>query len=138
MNSDTPQRRLLSEGVAFIAVGLVNTAVGYAIFFILTTWVFGALPFGYLASLALSYVFAIPLAYVLYHRYVFTSSTITLRGFWRFVAVNVTAIVLNFIGLPMAVEWAAMSPQTAQLVVLAVVVVVSYIGHKFFSFGRRG
>ncbi len=129
-----PRVRLFREGAAFIAVGAINTVVGYGVFLSVLTWGVSHLSRGYLVALTVSYAISIPMAYVLHSRFVFRAPQLTWSGFGRFVIVNVAAVGLNFVGLPVAVELLGFSPAPAQLGVLAAVIVLSYLGHKFFSF----
>ena len=129
--------RFFREGAAFVVVGAINTVVGYGVFLGALTWWVSHLPRGYLIALTVSYAIAIPMAYVLHSRFVFRVPELTWLGFGRFVMVNVAAVGLNFVGLPVAVELLGFAPAPAQLGVLAVVIAFSYLGHKFFSFRTR-
>jgi putative flippase GtrA len=120
----------------FLAVGATNTIVGFAIYTVLTLWVFADLRFGYLISLVISYAVAIVLAFVLYRRFVFRVSGHVIRDFLRFVTVYVLSISINLITLPALIEVVGMTPVLAQAVVLIVTTIVSFFGHKSFSFRR--
>ena len=120
----------------FLAVGATNTAVGYLVFSFLTVWVFADVPIGYLISLALSYVVGITLAFVLYRRFVFVVHGHVLRDFARFVSVYLVAIVINAAALPLLVEIMRVPPLLAQLIILLVTTLLSFFGHKKFSFRR--
>lgn len=126
-------REISGEGSRFVAVGAINTVVGYGVFFVLVTWVFSELRFGYLLALVLSYVVATPLGYTL-HRIVVFRASASWASFGRFIVINVSAIVANLVGLPVAVEIVGLSPQIGQAVVLGIVVVGSYLGHRFITF----
>ena len=120
----------------FLAVGATNTAVGYLVFSFLTVWVFADVPIGYLISLALSYVVGITLAFVLYRRFVFVVHGHLLRDFARFVSVYLVAIAINTTALPLLVEIMLVPPLLAQLIILVVTTLLSFFGHKKFSFRR--
>lgn len=131
------RRTLDDQRVRFLIVGATNTAIGYAIYSVLTIWVFSAVPFGYLLSLAVSYAIAIVVAFVLYRRFVFIVEGHIVRDFLRFVSVYLTAIAFNAIALPVLVEFAHIPPVIAQAIVLVVTTLFSYFGHKLFSFHRH-
>jgi len=122
-----------AEGLRFVVIGAINTAVGYAVFFVAATWLLSDLRFGYLLAVALSYAIATPIGYTLHRRVVFRAES-SPKSFARFVGVNLSAIGLNFVGLPIAVEGLGMTPQLGQALVLIIVVVFTYVGHKFLSF----
>ena len=126
------------QRVRFLAVGVTNTAVGYLVFSVFTLWVFADVYLGYLLSLALSYVVGITLAFVLYRRFVFPVHGHLLRDFARFVSVYLVAIAINAAALPLLVEVVQTPPLLAQLMILVVTTLLSFFGHKKFSFRRSG
>ncbi|WP_104082416.1 GtrA family protein [Cryobacterium sp. Y11] len=127
---------LQDQRVRFLAVGGTNTAVGYLVFSAFTLWVFTDVYLGYLLSLALSYVVGITLAFVLYRRFVFVVRGHVRRDLARFVSVYLVAIAINTAALPLLVEVALVPPLIAQLIILAVTTLLSFFGHKKFSFRR--
>ncbi|SEM94687.1 GtrA family protein [Cryobacterium sp. TMT1-3] len=129
---------LRDQRVRFLAVGATNTAVGYLVFSFFTLWVFADVYLGYLISLALSYVVGITLAFVLYRRFVFVVHGHVLRDFARFVSVYLVAIGINAAALPLLVEIVRVPPLLAQLIILLVTTLLSFFGHKKFSFRRGG
>ncbi|WP_233197435.1 GtrA family protein [Cryobacterium sp. N21] len=129
-------RLLRDQRVRFLAVGATNTAVGYLVFSFFTLWVFADVYLGYLISLALSYVVGITLAFVLYRRFVVHGHV--LRDFARFVSVYLVAIGINAAALPLLVEVVLVPPLLAQLFILLVTTLLSFFGHKKFSFRRSG
>lgn len=129
-------RVLADQRIRFLMVGGVNTVVGYAIFAALTYWVLADVPFGYLISLIISYAIAITLAFVLYRRFVFPVKGNVVRDFLRFVSVYAVAIGANILALPALVEVVGLHPLPAQAIVLVVTTILSFVGHKYFSFRR--
>jgi len=129
-------RFLQDQRVRFLAVGATNTFVGYLVFSAFTLWIFADVYLGYLLSLAFSYVVGISLAFVLYRRFVFVVQGHVLRDFARFVSVYLVAIGINAAALPLLVEVATVPPLPAQLIILVVTTLLSFFGHKKFSFRR--
>nr|WP_109209922.1 GtrA family protein [Microbacterium ureisolvens] len=133
----TAFRRVVhDEKVRFLAVGGTNTVVGFLLFAAFESWIFRDVPYGYLISLVLSYAIAIVLAFFLYRRFVFRVSGNVVTDFVRFVSVYALSIGINFLALPALVEIGGVPPIIAQAVVLVCTTVVSFVGHKFFSFRR--
>lgn len=126
------------QRIRFLAVGATNTVVGYVVFSGLTLWVFPDMPFGYLLSLACSYLVAIVLAFVLYRRFVFMVTGHVIRDFLRFVSVYAVAIAINAVLLPVLVEFAHLAPLLAQALTVGVTTLLSFFGHREFSFRRPG
>lgn len=131
-------RRVLADTrVRFLLVGGTNTVVGYTVFALLYFVLLREVPFGYLASLLLSYVVSIPLAFFLYRRFVFIVTGSVARDFIAFVGVNASSVALNAVLLWLLVESVGAPPLVAQALALAATTVMSYVGHRFVSF-RRG
>ncbi|WP_235833208.1 GtrA family protein [Glaciibacter flavus] len=127
---------LADQRVRFLIVGAVNTVVAYVLFAVFTRWVFGTSPGGYLLSLALSYAIAIVLAFVLYRRFVFRVSGNVVIDFVRFVGVYALTITINFVALPLLVEALRVPVLIAQALIVIVATLISFFGHRSFSFRR--
>jgi putative flippase GtrA len=127
-------RRLLArEQVRFLLVGGVNTVVAYGLF-ALFELLFGR----YILSLYLSYAVAVPLAFVLHRRLTFRVTGSVAADFVRFVGVYVLSLAVNTVALPLLVELLDLHPLVAQAVSVVITTVISYVGHKWFSFRRGG
>lgn len=131
-------RLIADQRFRFLAVGGVNTVVGYVIYAILAEVFLADVPFGYLIALVVSYAISITMAFVLYRRFVFVVKGNVLVDFVRFVGVYAVSIAANIVALPMLVELAGLNPLVAQAIVLVVTTIVSFVGHKYFSFRRHG
>ncbi|WP_345186463.1 GtrA family protein [Microbacterium panaciterrae] len=130
-------RILADQRVRFLAVGGVNTILGYVIYAVLAQWVFPGVPLGYLLALVISYAISISVAFVLYRRFVFEVKGNVLIDFVRFVSVYALSILANVVALPILVEGGKLNPLVAQVLVLVVTTVISFVGHKHFSFRRK-
>lgn len=129
-------RRLLrDERVRFLLIGGVNTVVGYG-FFVLFQALFGA-RISYFASLLLAHLCASLLAFVLYRRFVFKVKGNLAIDFLRFQVVYLVPLTANLLALPALVELFDVNVYLAQAIIVLVSTVVSFVGHKFFSFRRR-
>lgn len=118
----------------FLLIGSINTAIGYSVFVTLELLVFGSVTHGYLLSLLLSYVVGIAVAYILYRRFVFVDVGPWTGSLLRFIAVYAISITINALLLVGLVSWANLQPIVAQAVALVTTVVLSYVGHRWFSF----
>lgn len=123
-----------NDKVAFVIVGVVNTVVG-ALWFVLFESTIGTIA-GYMVSLVLAHVAAVLCAFVLYRTLVFRVRGHVLRDLVRFELVYLTALGVNAVLLPLAVEVGGLAPIPAQLGIVFVTAVLSYLGHKHFSFRR--
>lgn len=125
------------QRVRFLVVGGINTLIGYGVFSVLQLWVFADIPFGYLASLVLSYAVAICIAFVLYRRFVFPVKGRIVSDFVKFVGVYLVSIGINAVLLPLLAELVGLHPLVAQAISLVLTTLISYFGHKYISFRRR-
>lgn len=131
-----PLFRLVGDQrVAFLLVGATNTAVG-AVWFI----VFQALiqdRFGYMAVLGCAHVASVLCAFVLYRRFVFRVRGHVWRDLGRFEVINLGALAINAAFLPLLVEVAHLPVLASQLIIAAGTVLISFFGHRDFSFRRN-
>ncbi len=129
-------RRLLAdERVRFLLVGGINTLVGYGLF-ALFQWSLGR-SIGYLGSLVASYAIATVIAFSLHRKFTFrVRSGQPFIDFARYAGVTAISLLLNAGILALFVEVAHWNPYFAQALSLITTTVVSYVGHKWFSFRR--
>jgi putative flippase GtrA len=126
-------RVVRDQRVAFLLVGGINTVVGFACFV-------GFLVLlgkqRYLVALVCAHVVSVLVAFVLYRLAVFRVRGHVLRDLWRFETVYLTALGVNFVLLPVLVEIAHLPVLVAQALIVLVTSVMSWVGHKHFSFRR--
>jgi putative flippase GtrA len=126
-------RLVKDQRVAFLIVGGVNTAVGFICFA-------GFLALlgkqRYMATLLCSHVVAVLIAFVLYRLVVFRVRGHVLGDLWRFETVYLTALAINLVLLPLLVEFAHLPVLLAQALIMLVTSVMSWMGHKHYSFRR--
>ena len=130
-------RLFADERVRFLFIGGINTVIGFGVF-VLAELTVGRV-IGYVGSLYLCYAIAVPIAFVLHRRVTFRAheSGSRLLDFLRFSSVYVVSLTINTIGLPLLVEFGHLAPIAAQAIMVVVTTVLSYAGHKYFSFRRR-
>jgi len=131
-------RVVQDQRVAFLVIGGVNTLVGFASFagFLVTVGRLWAKPWGYLAALACAHVVSVLIAFVLYRFVVFRVRGHVLADLWRFETVYLLALAVNFVLLPALVEIVRLPVLAAQALIMLVTSVMSWVGHKNYSFRR--
>ena len=132
-------RVIQDQRVAFLVVGAINTVIGFLFFagFLVTVGQWWDKPWGYLAALACAHVFGVLFAFVLYRFVVFRVRGHVLADLWRFETVYLAALAVNFVLLPLLVEIAHLPVLLAQALIVFVTSVMSWVGHKHYSFRRR-
>lgn len=127
-------RVVRDQRVAFLAVGATNTAIGLFWFTVFQLTIGQVL--GYLVVLTLAHVASVLCAFVLYRRIVFKVRGHVWRDLARFESVYLVSLAVNFVLLPLLVEVVGFEVLPAQFLIVGVTTVVSYVGHKYFSFRR--
>jgi len=137
-----PLTRLVrDQRVAFLVVGAINTIAGFAIFIACSETVghfvdhrFGKVA-GALVTLGITHVLAVLFAFVMHRTFVFRVGGHVLRDLVRFWSVYLTAAGINFVALPVLVEL-GLDRIPAQAIIVASTKLLSYFGHRHFSFRR--
>lgn len=125
---------LNSQKVAYLVVGVINTLVGFLTF---VAWIMLLGDHLYNLAVLLSYSVSIVIAFVLHRTFVFKVQGNLVRDFAGFVVVNSTGLGLNLMLMFVAVSLLGAPPIPAQIVVLALVAIATFFGHRHISFRRK-
>jgi len=123
------------EQVLYLLVGGWNTVFGYAAWALMQYLLGDHLH--YLVVVVLSWPIAVVNAYLGYRYVVFRSQGPVRRELPRFSLVYLVTLVVNLAVLPVALRLLPFNIYVIQAVFAVVVVVCSYLGHKYYSF-REG
>ena len=125
---------LADERMRFLLVGGFNTALAYALFLGVELLSGGR----YLLSLGVSYLIATLVAFVLHRRLTFgvVGRDRIVADFLRFESVYVVMLAVNAGMLALLVTVAGWPSWSAQALSIVVTTILSYVGHRFFSFRR--
>ncbi len=130
----------------YLMVGGWNTLFGIAVytalFGIFSNWLgleimVGEKDYLYLVLAVPSNILAITNAYICYKIFVFRTRGNIIREYFRCYLVYGTSMLLGMGGLYVLVTWLKFNPVIANILLTGITVVISYFGHKFFSF-RKG
>src|SRR5262245_23437062 len=129
----------------YLLVGLWNTAFGYGTYALFTALLQGHVPAAYLVASLLASVLNITVSFLGYKWFVFKTRGSYLKEWARCLMVYSGSIALGLALLPPAVFVvqqitgdARSAPYIAGALVMGVQVVVSFFGHRTFSFGTGG
>lgn len=125
INSSEEARRIFK----FVCVGLLNTFVGYGAFFILSFFL------NYLVALVVAHFIGVTNSYLWNKYWTFQVKKFRPTELIKFNIVYLFALGANILILYIAVELLAVNPRLGQLAVLPLVTLLSYFGHKYWSFG---
>ncbi|OBK96466.1 polysaccharide biosynthesis protein GtrA [Mycobacterium asiaticum] len=134
-------RLFRDQRVAFLVVGAINTVVGFGIFVACSESVGQLVDHrsgtvaGSLVTLGISHVLSVLFAFVMHRQFVFRVRGHVMRDLARFESVYLTALGINAVALPVLVQL-GLHRIPAQAIILAASTVLSYFGHRYFSFRR--
>jgi putative flippase GtrA len=123
-----------SQEVRFVVIGVWNTLFAYGVWASLQFLLGDRLH--YLAILVLAWPIAVLNAYICHRRFVFRSSGSIRTELPRFSVVYVLSLVASLIALPILLQVLPLNIYVIQAGFTVVVVVVSYLAHRSFSFGN--
>lgn len=132
---------LRDQRVSFLIIGGVNTVVGFLLFVVLDLTLGRYLDrtvnevVGSIATVVVTYAIAIQIAFVLHRRFVFRVEGHLWRDLLRFQTVYLVSLGINLVTLPILVSL-GMPRIIAQALIIVVTTVLSYVGHRYFSFRR--
>jgi putative flippase GtrA len=137
-----PLTRLLrDQRVAFVVVGVINTVAVFGIFVVCSLTVgrsvdlrFGKVT-GTLVTVVIAHVLSVLFAFVMHRRLVFRVRGHVLRDLARFWSVYLTAAGIGIVALPGLVAL-GLDRIPAQAIFVACTTLLSYFGHRHFSFRR--
>jgi putative flippase GtrA len=125
----------------YLLVGTWNTAFSYAMFALFTRMLEKVVPQSYMAASVLSSFFSITVSFLGYKWFVFKTKGNYLREWLRCLGVYGSNIAFGLLALPMLVyvlrrtpHTQRMAPYIAGAMLTGVTVLVSFFGHKHFSF----
>jgi len=116
----------------YLVVGAWNTVFAYTEWAVLQFLLQDVLP--YLVILVLAWPLAVLNAYLCYRHFVFRSTGSMRRELPRFSLVYVATLVGGLVALPVLLRMLGLNIYVTQAGYTAVVVALSYLAHKFFSF----
>jgi len=121
------------ERILYLVVGGWNTLFGYLEWALLEYLLHDYLH--YLVILVISWPLAVLNAYVCYRHFVFRSKGSVWRELPRFSLVYFVTLCLGLLALPALLRTLPFNIYVIQAGYTVVVVVLSYLSHKYFSFG---
>lgn len=127
-------RLIRDQRIAFLLVGVANTAIGTS-WFILFLYLIRPLA-GYMVVLLCAHIASVLCAFILYRYLVFRVRGHVLLDLLRFETVNLASLGMNAAMLPFLVEVFHWRVLFSQFAILGATMVVSFFGHRSFSFRR--
>lgn len=123
------------EKILYLLIGGWNTLLGYGVYYLLYRTFKGKVH--YVVLLIPANIIAITNAYLSYKILLFRTKVgfkKSLLEYLRFYMVYGVSMLINLILLPFFVEIIGLPILAAQAVVMFITIIISYTGHKYFSF----
>lgn len=117
------------QRLRFIEVGIVNTAVGYGVY-ALCIWY----RLNYFFANCIATVIGVLCSYLLNKLYTFKSYNKSMAELVRFVSVYTISFLISNVILYLLVGRLGIDPYIAGVANLVSITVISWFGHKYFSF----
>jgi putative flippase GtrA len=121
------------EQLLYLVVGGWNTVFGYGVWALLQSLLGAHLH--YLVVVLLAWPIAVLNAYIGYRYVVFRSRGPILKELPRFSLVYFVTLIVNLAALPIALNVLPFNIYVVQALLTAVVIVCSYLSHRYYSFG---
>lgn len=125
---------LRRQEIAYLIVGGANTLVALGLYGAL--WALWGDRLHYLGVLLLTYAIAIIAGFTLQRRFVFKVRGSGMLDFFRYTLVQLIALGLNSVVLTVLVRFAGAPVLPSQALSLGLVVVCTFLAHRYFSFRR--
>ncbi len=119
------------ESFRFVIVGILNTIVGFSVYFLCIYF----LGLHYTVSLVISHIIGVCHSYIWNNRWTFKVGEVKTGTILRFITVYGITFVVNLCLLSVLVYY--INQIIAQAIALMITTVVSYVGHKFWSFRKN-
>lgn len=128
-------RFITNQKTLFLIVGIANTVIGlgWFVLFSLTT----GIKWGYISTLLFTHILSVLSAFVMYRVFVFKVKKNILQDLFRFELTNLFSLGVNFVLLIALVSGLKLEVILAQVLIVSITTIVSYFGHKYFSFRRK-
>lgn len=131
INSFFRDPKCRKQTVQFFGVGILNTIVGYGIFFLLAKYLY------YLLALLLAHITGVIHSFLWNKYWIFKLKKFQLFEFVKFNLIYAVIFIVNAVALFVSVEIIHVNPQLAQLVLLPVITLISFFGQKLWTFGDK-
>ena len=127
---DLINKLIKDQRIRFLIVGGINTCLGYSMYAFLVYSTNGR----YLLANVLTTLVCTSISYILYKYFTFKKHEKSIPEVFRFIGVYLVSFIMSNIVLLLLIECMAYSPYLAGAINLVNTTLISWFGHKYFSF----
>lgn len=120
----------MDQSIKFIIVGVLNTIVGFIVYAVYIHFIQD----NYLHALISSHVIGVMHSYLWNNKWTFQQKKYNTISVIKFISVYVITFFVNLFLLTLLVDTIGMNKLIAQAIALFLTTVVSFFGHKYWSF----
>lgn len=120
------------QAIRFLIVGVLNTIFGYTIYFICLKF----FHLNYIISLLFAHILGVIHSYYWNSKWIFKKGHYNYKNLLKFSGVYVVSFMINLLVLYIMVNYLKMSPLLSQVFALFLTTLISFFGHKFWSFSN--
>lgn len=120
----------MNQSIKFIIVGVLNTVVGFLAFAAYIYFIHD----NYLQALIFSHIIGVANSYLWNNRWTFQQKKYKASSAIKFMSVYVVTFIVNLFLLTILVDTIEMNKLIAQAIALLFTTLVSFFGHKYWSF----
>ncbi|WP_408638043.1 GtrA family protein [Paenibacillus sonchi] len=121
------------QSLRFIIVGILNTIVGFVVYALYLKYINNS----YLQALILSNIVGITHSYIWNNNWTFTMKKFSLKSVVRFTSIYLISFLINLLFLRVLVDDMEMGKLFAQGISLFFTTLISFFGHKYWSFAKQ-
>lgn len=121
----------MGQTLRFIAVGVLNTIVGYTVYFIAMK----LLGLNYIIALMIAHIIGVLHSYVWNSKWVFRKNT-NLTMTFKFSSVYLITFLINLVLLYCLITIFSLNELLSQAIAMVLTTIISFLGHKFWSFNK--
>lgn len=119
-----------NQSIKFIIVGVLNTIVGFITYAVYIQFIHN----NYLQALIFSHIVGVAHSYLWNNKWTFQQKKYNARSAMKFMSVYVVTFFVNLFLLAILVDTIEMNKLVAQAIALFLTTLVSFFGHKYWSF----
>jgi putative flippase GtrA len=122
-----------NQPIKFLIVGALNTLVGFIVYFICIK----SYNIHYVTSLIISHIIGVIHSYFWNSRWTFRVKVVSISKISKFILVYSITFIINLLSLSIFVDFLQIDKITSQLFALTITTILSFLGHKYWSFRKN-
>lgn len=121
------------QSLKFVIVGVLNTIVGFIVYALYLNCINNS----YLQALILSNIVGITHSYIWNNKWTFTVKKFSMKSAMKFTSIYLISFLINLLFLRVLVDHMGMDKLLAQAISLFFTTLISFFGHKYWSFAKQ-